>query len=199
MPKHNIDYSNTHFYRIVCRDLTVTECYVGHTTDFRVRKNAHKSQCSNATGKWFNLPVYKFIRENGGWSNWDMVLIAVHTCENKLVATMKERHYIELFHASLNAVIPSRGKEERNLLRKDEIAQYQKEYYNANKETFQANKKQYNDNHQQEIIEYNHQYYQKTKDHLKEQCLCSVCGGHYSRTHRSMHEKTKKHQEAILS
>ena len=165
MPKHSIDYSNTHFYRIVCGDLKITECYVGHTTDFRVRKNAHKSQCSNTSSTCFNYPVYQFIRENGGWSNWDMVLIAKHSCEDKLVATMKERYYIEQFNASLNAVIPSRGVKERNILRKDEITKNNKQYYNIKKETFQANKRQYNDQHIQEITEYNHKYYQKTKDH----------------------------------
>ena len=180
MPKHNIDYSNTHFYRIVCRDLKITDCYVGHTTDFRVRKNAHKSQCSNISSTGFNFPVYQFIRENGGWSNWDMVLIAKHSCEDKLVATMKERYYIEQFNASLNAVVPARGVKERNILRKEEMTQYHKQYHCMNKETVQANKKQYNDPRHQEITEYNHKYYQKPKDHLKDTCFCSVRGGEYS-------------------
>ena len=198
MPKHNIDYSNTIFYRIVCKDVNIMDCYVGHTTDFRVRKNNHKSSCHNPDSKMYNLYVYQFIRANGGWSNWDMVLIERQSCEDKLVATRRERYHIEQFNASLNTVMPSRGVKERNILRKEEMSQYHKQYYNMNKDTFQENKKQYNDQHRQEITEYNHKYYQETKDHLKGKCLCSVCGGEYSRTHRSMHEKTQKHKEAIL-
>ena len=38
MPRNKIDYSNTHFYKIVCKDLDVQDFYVGHTTDFRTRK-----------------------------------------------------------------------------------------------------------------------------------------------------------------
>jgi len=38
MPKKEIDYSNTIIYKIVCRDLNIKECYVGHTTNFTKQK-----------------------------------------------------------------------------------------------------------------------------------------------------------------
>ena len=196
MPRLAIDYSNTHFYRIVCKDLSITNCYVGHTTDFRVRKNAHKSQCHNLASKYYNLPVYQF-RENGGWYNWDMILIATQSCENKLMATMKERQYIEQFEASLNSYIPSRSVQERSALRKDEIAQYMKQYHEEHKEEHAQKRRQYIQKHQQETNDYNHRYYKQSKEKLKEKVVCHACGGLYSRTHRSMHEKTKKHQQAL--
>ena len=34
MPKSNCDYSRTVIYKIVCNDLSITDCYVGHTTEF---------------------------------------------------------------------------------------------------------------------------------------------------------------------
>ena len=34
MPKSNCDYSRTVLYKTVCNDLNITDCYVGHTTDF---------------------------------------------------------------------------------------------------------------------------------------------------------------------
>jgi hypothetical protein len=33
MPKKPIDYSKTHFYKIVCNDTNIKPCYVGHTTE----------------------------------------------------------------------------------------------------------------------------------------------------------------------
>ena len=42
MPRIKIDYSNTMFYKIVCKDLDIKDFYVGHTTDFKTRKNCHK-------------------------------------------------------------------------------------------------------------------------------------------------------------
>lgn len=38
MPKLPINYSNTHFYKIVCKNADIKDCYVGHTTDFKRRK-----------------------------------------------------------------------------------------------------------------------------------------------------------------
>ena len=34
-------------YKIVCNDLSITDCYVGHTTDFVKRKCNHKIICNN--------------------------------------------------------------------------------------------------------------------------------------------------------
>ena len=47
MPRKPIDYSKTHFYKIVCKDTSITDCYVGHTTDFTKRQWQHKNSCKN--------------------------------------------------------------------------------------------------------------------------------------------------------
>ena len=44
-----MDYSNTYFYKIVCKDLNVTDCYVGHTLNFTKRKCTHKKQQYKST------------------------------------------------------------------------------------------------------------------------------------------------------
>ena len=94
MPLYKVDYTNTHFYKIVCKDLNIKECYVGHTTNFKTRKQHHKQGCNNQSAKCFNLFVYQFIRENGGWENWDMILIDTLKCENRLEALKRERERI---------------------------------------------------------------------------------------------------------
>ena len=38
MPRQKRDYSSTHFYKIVCKDLDIRDFYIGHTTDFTTRK-----------------------------------------------------------------------------------------------------------------------------------------------------------------
>jgi hypothetical protein len=38
MPKKPTDYSKTILYKLVCNDLNITECYVGHTTHFVKRR-----------------------------------------------------------------------------------------------------------------------------------------------------------------
>ena len=94
MPSKPIDYRKTHVYKIVCKDTDIADCYIGHTTDFTKRKSKHKNHCNSATTRVHNMPVYHFIRENGGWVNWDMVLINTTECENSLEAkkTRKRIH-----------------------------------------------------------------------------------------------------------
>ena len=49
MYKHDLDYSNTVIYKIMCKDPDITDVYVGHTTNFLQRKIAHKYSCMNKT------------------------------------------------------------------------------------------------------------------------------------------------------
>ena len=86
MPRKAIDYSKCLIYKIVCNDLSITDLYVGHTTDFSVRKNKHKSVCNNKKNKSYNLKIYQTIREHGGWENWSMILVEYFPCDNDLQA-----------------------------------------------------------------------------------------------------------------
>ncbi len=38
-------------YKIVCKDINITDCYIGSSIKFRKRKNLHKSNCNNVNGK----------------------------------------------------------------------------------------------------------------------------------------------------
>ena len=113
MPKKVMDYSNTHFYKIVCKDLNIKNCYVGHTSNFIKRKWAHKETCYNENSPAYNLNIYRFIRDNGGFQNFDMILIDTVNCENRLEACKKEREYIESLNATLNRLTPYISDEER--------------------------------------------------------------------------------------
>lgn len=113
MPRKAMNYDKTYFYRIVCKDLNVKDCYVGHTTNFIKRKSKHKQDCNIETNKAYNTPVYKFIRANGGWENWDMILIEECCCKDTLEAEAKERNHMETLGATLNKYRPTLTDEER--------------------------------------------------------------------------------------
>ena len=51
MPKDIIDYSNTIINKITCNDETVSDMYIGHTTNFTKRKYQHKTLCNNGSGR----------------------------------------------------------------------------------------------------------------------------------------------------
>jgi hypothetical protein len=124
MPRKIIDYSKTVMYKIVSNDLNIRECYVGSTTEFTKRKWSHKSSCTNANSKKYNFKVYKFIRDNGDWHNWSMVLIEMFPCTNHLESLQRERYWCENLNASLNSLVPSRTNKEYTLDHKEQIKQY---------------------------------------------------------------------------
>jgi hypothetical protein len=131
MPRLPIDYSKTVIYKIVCNDLSITECYVGHTTDFTRRKKCHKGRCNNEKGKYYNITVYKTTRDNGGWNNWTMVEIEKYPCKDANEARAKEREWFERMNSSLNMQYPQRTDKE-----------YQKQYREDNKEERATKRKQ---------------------------------------------------------
>ena len=103
MPKDNIDYSETIIYKIYCKDESIKDVYVGHTTNFPVRKYQHKNTCNNDKN---DLKIYKIIRENGGWNNWNMVEITKYNCKDSTEAKIKEQYHYELLNSSLNSCPP---------------------------------------------------------------------------------------------
>jgi len=101
-----IDYSNTVFYKIYCNDATVSDIYVGHTTDFVQRKYTHKRACIKVKDASHHFKVYKFIREHGGWENWKMDIMGFHHCYDHYEARKIEQNYFETLQATLNSIEP---------------------------------------------------------------------------------------------
>ena len=105
MPKTYIDYSNTIIYKITCKDETISDVYVGHTTNFVQRKYSHKICCTNNNNN-NNCKLYQVIRNNGGWDNWKMEIIDLINCKDLYEARKKEQEYVVLFKANLNSIEP---------------------------------------------------------------------------------------------
>lgn len=99
MPKTEIDYSKNIIYKIVCKDKSITECYVGRTCNFRMRITQHKLKSNSETF------VYKFIKEHGGWDNWEFIKIVDYPCSNAIEADKEEINYIIKLGAKLNTRI----------------------------------------------------------------------------------------------
>ena len=77
------NYSNAVIYKIFCKDTNISEIYIGSTTNFKIRKSKHKSVCNNENDKNYNLKVYEYIRANGGFENFEIVIIEEYPCNNK--------------------------------------------------------------------------------------------------------------------
>ena len=175
MPKAIMDYSKTNIYKIVCNDLTIKDCYVGHTTDMTKRKWSHKSTCNNEKSKYHNIKIYQIIRENGGWDNWNMLLVEKFPCKDKFEACKREREIFEELDAKMNTNRPYRTQEDHKADRKEyinqyhedhkeEIAEKKKQYREENKEKIKKYKKQYREEHKEELNQQSKKYYQEHKE-----------------------------------
>jgi len=110
MPKKQItDYV---IYKIICNDENIKDCYVGSTSNFKVRKWDHKTTCNSNTNKMSNYKIYQTIRENGGWENWTMIPIAEHKEITVIQARIKEEEQRVLLNASMNSRAAFRTAEE---------------------------------------------------------------------------------------
>lgn len=183
MPSKPMTFENAVIYKLVCKDINIQNCYVGSTTNFVKRKSHHKDNCKYESLKDYHYPVYKFIRDNGNWDNWSMILIEKYPCKNKLELESRERYHMELLKADLNQRIPTRTD---------------KENYNENKEIYAAKGKIYREKNK-DIIKvrkkgYREQNKEKIKEHRSKKVECK-CGIIYAHNHASSHRKTKKHQK----
>ncbi len=187
MPKNPIDYSKTIIYKICCKDPTITDIYVGHTTDLTKRRYSHKNRCCNPNNKKYNYYIYDFIRNNGNWDNWILLKIEDYNCNNHEEALKRERYWLEELKASLNKNIPSRDMKEWRKDNKEHEKEYRIKYYEDNKlelqEKARDRKKIYYENHKDFVLR-------------KKECLCGaiVCINSFNR-----HIKTIKHQNFITS
>ena len=195
------DYSKSSIYKIACKDPNIEEIYIGSTCNLVKRRYHHKYRCNNINGKSYNLYVYRFIRSNGGWSNFDLYVIEEFSCNTKIQKDQVERGYIESLKPTLNKNVPanyqtgdvyseSEYKKQYYEHNRDHITKYQKAYQKHNKDAIVENKKRYYDQNKETIGKqqrvYKKLYQQKT-------IHCPQCAHMINLVNRSRHNKTQKH------
>ena len=186
MPKVDMDYLKTTIYKIVCNDVNVKELYVG-STNFIQWKSHHKSDCNNINSKHYNVFVYKFIRNNGGWDNFSIIEIEKYPCNDRLEAKKRERYWIETLNANLNKVLPSRTFKEYLKDNKSKILEQKQNYYEDNKSKILEQRKIYRENNRTNISE---------KGKIKTNC--DVCNCKIRKDCIRNHNKSIKHQKNLL-
>ena len=212
MPRKEIDYSKTTIYKIVCKDLNISYLYVGSTTQFAKRKYQHKVSTMNDKLHTYNLKVYEFIRNNGGWDNWEMILVESYPCNNDLEKRARERYWYEELNAKLNGNLPFTSSEEkkelkkqyninnkdhireRNIKNKDNILLSNEKYRLNNPEKIKEKRDKYYTNKRDEILIKSKEYAIKNKEKLKE-----YKREYYQKNKSTIEDKkrTKRNQEKV--
>ena len=203
MPK---DYNNTIIYKIVCKDLNIKDTYVGSTTDFIQRKYKHKN---NSTKHHYK--VYQFIRDNGGWDNFEMIEIEKFLCNDGNEARARERYWYEQLNTTLNTIKPlitedreeykKQTDQEYREKNKENIKIQRKEFRQNNKEIISVKRREKYENNKEKENAKCKEYYEKNinkiKAHREQKHLCE-CGSYYTILHKARHMQTKKHINKLI-
>tara|TARA_R110001632_G_scaffold201366_1_gene324392 strand:- start:14 stop:487 length:474 start_codon:yes stop_codon:yes gene_type:complete len=150
-------------YKISCKDPNITEIYIGSTGNLKKRGRDHKSGCNNKNAHNHNLKVYKYIRANGGWTNFNMTKISDFECDNTIEKLKEERRLIEELGATLNVIKPSRTVKEYRQDNKEKVKKTNKEWYERNKERVKKRDKVYREKNKEKIKKRKKEYYIKKK------------------------------------
>jgi hypothetical protein len=173
MPRKASNYQNGVQYKIVCNDPAITDCYNGSCVSLKDRKKTHKKSYTNPNSDGHNFKVYRFIRENGGWSNWTFIQLELYPCNSKPELVLRERYWFDLLKPTLNTYSPTFDVQKKK--------KYCAEYYVTNKAEFLAKASQYYDQNKDEILE-------KNNVKVTCECGCTIRNGDLPD-----HKKTNKH------
>jgi len=147
-----------YIYKIVCNDVSVTDFYVGSTSNIRNRKWDHKSNCNNENCKKYNQKIYQTIRDNGGWDNWRIVILEeMKEGTTLLQSRMREEHFRLELQATLNSYCCGTGINK---------VDYDKEYKGNKKEHYKNMAKKYYENNKQILDIKNKEYYEANKEEI---------------------------------
>jgi len=182
-------YNRGKIYKLCCKDANITDIYVGSTLNHYRRKSQHKSACNNPTNKDYSYPLYQYIRANGGFDNWDLIILEEYAAENKNDLLWKEREWVELLKPSLNGWKP--------IITQEEKKERDKEYYQTNKNRYL----QYRKTNKEKLLKQNKEYYEsnkekileKQKEYSSEKVECEICKVSIRRDSMPKHKKSQKH------
>ena len=189
-------------YKLVCNDVRFNEIYIGSTKNINQRKRSHKCSCNIISNPKYNLPVYKYIRQTGGFENWSIIELEKVEYTRKPELKIRERYFIEQLNSKLNSSIPTRSKLEWESDNKEYLTEWHKNYKEENKDNIKKENKQYYLENKDTINKRNKEYDDSHKEQIKErvnQKINCACGGHYNYGNKSKHFRFKKHINYINS
>ena len=153
------DYSKSCVYEITWKE---TIYYVGSTKNFEKRNSSHKNSYKNENSEEYNKPLYKFIRDNCGWTNeWTMTIIQSYPdCKSRRELLEYEREHYEIIKPLFNKYRP--------ILRDGELSEIRKQYRLENAENIKESNKQYKIENAEKIKEGSKLYYEENAEKITE-------------------------------
>jgi hypothetical protein len=180
-------YQQGKVYAIICRKTNIK--YIGSTCEPTLSKRLaqHRSDYRRweKTGKK-NMSSFDIIKND----DFHIVLLELYPCNSKDELRMCEQKHINL-NECINKL--------KAFLTEEELLQYQKEWYDANKEQISKKTKEYQQTRKEQISEYHKKYSKENKEQIneyqkkyaKERICCSHCQKELNKGSLKRHIKTQ--------
>ena len=168
--------------------------YVGYTTNFKNRKNKHKTNLTDKTK--INMPLYKTINENGGWDNVYMEIIEKGEYDNLKDVYKKERELIDLHNTTMNGHLPSKIDINYSENPKEYKAKWEKDYVKNNPEKYKEKMKKDNEERKEYKAKWHQDNKKRISEKLSKKVMCNVCNIEVCQS--SIHEHNKSINHLIL-
>ncbi len=178
-----VNFENAKIYKIVCD--TTGLVYYGSTCEPTLaRRLAKHVGCYKAyiNGNYHFVTSFKVLENN----NYSIVLVENVDCESKDQLLARERYYIEN-NDCINMVVPIRTRKEYIELNKEKIREQTKEYREKNNDKIKMLNKNYREENKEKI-----------QQHKQTKIVCE-CGAITDNSHKTRHQKSKKHQNYLLT
>ena len=201
MPKAVPDYTKNVIYKIQHND-DDSLLYVGHTINFIKQKALHKYNCETHSS-----PVYKMMRDNGGWECFTMIVIKEYPCINKMEACIEEDKRMREMKASMNnyrayTSPQEKKKHERQYYQnnKEQLNKKMREYNEANREAINSKQREYNQANREAINSRQKEYYQANRKTILEKNKVTLeceCGCIVTKLYLPKHKKNTETFESL--
>jgi len=99
-------FKNTIFgliYIIKHKNDDTKKVYIGSTINLKHRINEHKSTCNNEKSKNYNYKLYQYLRENGGFYMFEIIILECYVCNFNHELHDREDDYIKMYDNNLNS------------------------------------------------------------------------------------------------
>ncbi len=193
-------YLNSCIYKIYCKDLSVTDFYIGATKNLTNRVKQHFYNVNNPRSVKGKFKVYNFIREHGGVDNWNVVALKFLSVKDKKALDKVEGEFIKKYRPTLNCVIVGRTRHEYIDDNREKVNECNKKSYRKHRDKHREHKKKIYQENKEAICKKQKEYYEKNKEEITKRRAYEfncICGKKIQIQNRKAHIASKQHHNDL--
>ena len=101
-PRASPNFQNGAIYKIYCKDETITDYFIGRTTNLKATIRNLKFKCNSPKSVEYNRKHCEFIRNNGGFNNWGVCILQEYPTDNAHSLVSELQRLLLILKPSLN-------------------------------------------------------------------------------------------------